>query len=90
MERLGVAAKPVVQMVDRATAELNNRAINRTALNNVIREVESQQETVRNKRQAASTSFQNFDQKANQLYNMLSSVMKTANEMRMSPIRNML
>jgi methyl-accepting chemotaxis protein len=90
MERLGVAEEPVVQMVDRATADLDNRAVNRTELSNLIREVDSQQEAVRNKRQAASTSFQNFDQKANQQYNLLSSVMKSMNEMRMGTVRNML
>ena len=38
----------------------------------------------------ASTGFQNFDQKANQMYNLLSSVMKAMNEMRMGTARNML
>jgi hypothetical protein len=90
MERLGVAAEPVVQMVDRATAGSTGRAINSRELNDVIRDVESQQETARNKRQVASTSFQNFDQKANQQYNLLSSVMKSMNEMRMGTVRNML
>lgn len=41
-------------------------------------------------RQVVSTAFQNFDQKANQTYNILSSVMKSMNEMRMGTIRNML
>jgi methyl-accepting chemotaxis protein len=59
-------------------------------LNDTIKEVESMQETVRNKRQMASTAFQNFDQKANQLYNLMSSVMKAMNEMRMGTVRNML
>lgn len=34
--------------------------------------------------------FQNFDQKANQMYNMLSSLMKTSNEQRQAPVRNMI
>jgi hypothetical protein len=59
-------------------------------LSDTIKEVESMQETVRNKRQMASTAFQNFDQKASQLYNLLSSVMKAMNEMRMGTVRNML
>jgi hypothetical protein len=59
-------------------------------LSAAIRQVEADQETVRNQRQMASTAFQNFDQKANQLYNMLSSVMKAMNEMRMGTVRNML
>ena len=36
------------------------------------------------------TYFENFDQKANQLYNLLSSVMKAMNEMRMGTVRNIL
>ena len=40
--------------------------------------------------QMASTAFQNFDQKANQLYNLLSSVMKAMNEMRINTMRNIL
>ena len=67
-----------------------SRRLDRAGLNDTIKEVESMQETVRNKRQMASTAFQNFDQKANQLYNLLSSVMKAMNEMRMGTVRNML
>ncbi len=59
-------------------------------LNKTIHELERIQETVRNKRQMSSTSFQNFDQKANHLYNLLSSVMKAINEMRMNTVRNIL
>jgi len=47
-----------------------------------MKKIEAMQEEVRNKRQMDKTAFQNFDQKANQLYNMLSSVVKTLNEMR--------
>jgi len=64
--------------------------MNQFSLSNRIKEVESMQETVRNKRQMASTAFQNFDQKTNQLYNLLSSVLKGMGEMRMSTTRNML
>ena len=66
------------------------KKVDRTTLNDHMKNVESMQETVRNKRQMASTSFQNFDQKANQLYNLISSVMKSMNEMRSGTIRNML
>ncbi len=41
-------------------------------------------------RQHASTAFQNFDQKANQAFNLLSQVMKSMNAMRMGVIRNLL
>jgi hypothetical protein len=59
-------------------------------LSETIREVEDMRETVRNKRQDATTAFENFDQKANQLYNLLSSVMKAMKEMHMGTARNML
>jgi hypothetical protein len=67
-----------------------NRTVDRAGMNDTIKDVESMQETVRNKRQMASTSFQNFDQKANQLYNLMASVLKVMNEMRSSTVRNML
>ncbi len=66
------------------------RSLDRAGLNDTIKDVESMQETIRNKRQMASTAFQNFDQKANQLYNLLSSVLKSLNEMRGGTVRNML
>lgn len=68
----------------------SKRKLTLSKLNKTIRELESMQETIRNKRQMSSTAFQNFDQKSNQLYNLLSSVMKAMNEMRMGTVRNML
>jgi hypothetical protein len=67
-----------------------SKTVDRAGLNDTIKDVESMQETVRNKRQMASTAFQNFDQKANQLYNLMASVLKVMNEMRSSTTRNML
>jgi hypothetical protein len=64
--------------------------LDRAGLSNTLDEVESIQENVRNKRQMASTEFQNFDQKANQTLNLLSSIMKAMNEMRMGTVSNML
>ncbi|MCK5689604.1 hypothetical protein KAI87_10065 [Myxococcota bacterium] len=72
------------------TETVHNRSLDRAGLNDTIKMIESDQETIRNKRQMASTAFQNFDQKANQLYNLMSSVMKTMNEMRSGTTRNML
>lgn len=66
------------------------KVVDRAGLNDTIKDVEAMQETVRNKRQMASTAFQNFDQKANQLYNLMASVLKVMNEMRSSTTRNML
>ncbi len=66
------------------------RHVNQMSLGNRIKGLEAEQETVRNKRQMASTAFQNFDQKTNQLYNLLSSVLKALGEMRMGTARNMM
>lgn len=67
-----------------------SKTVDRAGLNDTIKDVESQQETIRNQRQMASTAFQNFDQKSNQLFNLMSSVLKVMNEMRMGTTRNML
>ena len=56
--------------------------LNGTALGDAIKSLESEQEEVRNDRTMDTTAFQNFDQQSNQLYNMLSSVVKTMSEMR--------
>jgi len=55
-----------------------------------IRQLQQMEGQVRNRRQNASSAFSNFDQKTNQLYNLLSSVMKAMNEMNMGTVRNML
>ncbi|MBN2735795.1 MAG: hypothetical protein JXR70_02360 [Spirochaetales bacterium] len=65
-------------------------SLHATDLSSTIKKIESDQETIRNARTSASTAFQNFDQKANQLYNLLSTVLKTMKEMRSGTIRNML
>jgi hypothetical protein len=68
----------------------SGKRLSRSELNQTIKDVEAMQDTIRNKRQMASTAFQNFDQKANQQYNLLSSIMKAMNEMRMGTVRNMM
>jgi hypothetical protein len=73
-----------------ATTKVEDKRVERQGLSSEVKNVEGMQETVRNKRQTASTAFQNFDQKANQLYNLLSSVLKSLNDMRMGTTRNML
>ncbi len=55
-----------------------------------IKTLENDMEETRNKRQESQTMFENFDQKANQLFNILSSVMKSMKEMRSGVIRNLL
>ena len=49
---------------------------NSEVLNNKIKQEATDEETIRNKRQVATTAFQNFDQKANQLFNLLATVLK--------------
>jgi len=73
-----------------AQTSASTRNLDRAGLNDTIKDVESMQETIRNKRQMASTAFQNFDQKANQLYNLMASVLKSVNEMRGGVVRNMM
>ena len=47
-------------------------------------------EESRNKREEFASMFENFDQKANQLFNILSTVLKGIKEMKYSTIRNIL
>jgi uncharacterized protein (DUF1501 family) len=91
MVSLDVPAHALTERINkRLPGASTPKKLNRDGLNESIKEVESMQETARNERQMASTAFQNFDQKANQQYNLLSSVMKAFNEMRMGTVRNML
>lgn len=48
-------------------------------LSDAIKGVEQQMEDARNERQEHDTAFTNFDRKADQLYNLLATVMKTMN-----------
>lgn len=64
--------------------------LSREGLNHEIKNVESMQETLRNNRQMAQTHFQNFDQKTNQLYNMMASLLRTLGQMREGTTRNLL
>ena len=86
----GAGHRHVSSTTQYAIASMAGKQVSRAGLRSAIAEVESQQEKVRNKRQMASTAFQNFDQKSNQQYNLLSSIMKAMNEMRMGTVRNML
>jgi len=59
-----------------------------SAIAKEIKGVEAAMESLRNKRQEHQTSFENVDQKANQLFNTLSTVMKTMKEMQSGISRN--
>jgi len=91
MESLGREARPLNRRISQKPATGPMRKPPGPGDMNVAsRDVDPNTESTRNKRQLHSTAFQNFDQKANQLYNLLSSVMKAMNEMRMGTVRNML
>jgi hypothetical protein len=93
---LGKAAQPLAtewQALDRlmqkvqtlqSQKRLDGKAARAAAdeLGEQLRRIESAQENVRNKRSMDATAFQNFDQKSNQLMNMLTSVVKTMSELR--------
>jgi len=55
-----------------------------------IKGLEATMEEIKNKREEAMTSFENFDQKANQLFNILSTVMKNMKETQSGITRNIL
>jgi DNA-binding transcriptional MerR regulator len=59
-----------------------------SAIAKEIKGVEAAMEELRNKRQEYQTSFENFDQKTNQLFNILSTVMKTMKETQSGIVRN--
>jgi len=50
---------------------------------------ENIQEVVRNKRQEYTTQFENFDQKVNQLFSIISTIVKAESETAMAIIRNL-
>ena len=55
-----------------------------------LKRVQSEMETVRNKREERRTAFEEADQKSNQLFNMLSTVMKSMKDSRSGVTRSML
>lgn len=75
---------------ERGTSGGEDRSLDRDRLSGIIGELEKEQEEARNSAQMASEAFTNFDQKSNQAYQMLSSIIKAMNEMRMGTVRNML
>ena len=91
MESLGIVAKPLSLKIKLKIAQIPKQKLaTAKPLNSRIKIVESNEETVRNERQEYTTMFENFDQKANQLFKILSSVMKYMNVTRTSITRNLL
>lgn len=54
-----------------------------------IKSLDGFEEELRRNRSEVARAFQNFDQKSNQLINMLSAIMKAINEMNSAIIRNL-
>ena len=70
-------------ILDRVQGGLAERGAGpRPRLGDEVKLLVSEQEEIRNHREMDTTAFQNFDQKANQLYDMLSTIVKTMGEMR--------
>lgn len=91
MESLGTKADPLAGRIKQRIARAPTRkSMSSTGLNEKRKKVESREESDLNKRQEFQTMFENFDQKANQLFKMLSTVMKNIKEMNSSVTRNML
>jgi hypothetical protein len=65
------------------------RLLNKDEINALVSTIEADRETVRNERQMCTSQFENANQRASQYMNMLSSVIKTMNEMKMGVIRNL-
>ena len=79
IESIAVAVDPLLNALHSVA---NLMQLSGTQLGDIIRDAESQQEAIRNKRQMNTTAFQSFDQKSNQLMAMLSSIIKALSEMR--------
>jgi hypothetical protein len=60
------------------------------AIANNIKGLEAAMEELRKKREEFATSFENFDQKTNQLFNILSTIMKNMKETQSGIARNIL
>ncbi|MCJ7484778.1 MAG: hypothetical protein MUQ25_01245 [Candidatus Aminicenantes bacterium] len=61
-----------------------------SAIANYIKGLQAAMDKFEKEREGAMTSFENFDQKANQLFNILSTVMKNMKEMQSGIARNLL
>jgi len=68
----------------------NQSEISSSSIIAEIAEIETTMEDIRNRRQELATAFENFDQKANQLFNILSAVLKSIKEMKSGVSRNLL
>ena len=75
---------------------LNKKNLNRQVAGPVVEDLstrikilENLTEDVKNKRQECMTAFENFDQKSNQLFNLISTVIRNSKEMQTAIAQNM-
>ena len=81
-------SKYTVERIKKAEMELN---LMRNRIKYFTQKLNEDDATIiRNERQEFQTMFENFDQKANQFFNILSTVLKSMQETRSSIIRNLL
>jgi hypothetical protein len=89
------AGRPIVE-INKAAADFVRKSPGLSVeaavaeISKSIKGLESRAEETRNKRQEYQTMFENFDQKANQLFNILSTVMKNMKETQSGIVRNLL
>ncbi len=81
----------LLELSDKVHSKFNSHTqLMNSELSSVIKTMSTDMEEVRNKRQEFQTMFENFDQKANQLFNILSTVLKSIKEMQSGVTRNLL
>jgi hypothetical protein len=67
----------------------HRRMLTRSDMDNLYLEVDALMENIRKKRQVLQRSFEEFDQKANQLFNILSTILKSIKETQTATIKNL-
>jgi prefoldin subunit 5 len=77
------------QFIDLLSLPIFKKLPEKEKLESIIKKLENDKEEVMNKRQEYQTMFENFDQKTNQLFNILSTVLKSMKEMESGVTRNL-
>lgn len=89
------AGRPIVE-INKAAADFVRKSPGLSVeaavaeISRSVKGLEARTEETRNKRQDYQTMYENFDQKINQLYNTLSTLMKNMKETQSSVVRNLL
>ena len=86
----GLSRKEVILVTEAIVLDFRLKTRSRFYDELGIDKIEEKQETIRNERQEYQTSFENFDQKVNQLFSLLSTVLKSMKETNSGTNRNTL